>query len=136
MRVASRPDRHGRGPCPAGGDGEGTGPAGSRFQEAVVAVLCALGRGEVVSYGEVAARAGYPGAARAVGNLLARRGGLPWWRVVRSDGRLAAGDVRRQAELLRAEGIPVRGARIADRARLRRLAPDPAGVPPADLPDS
>ena len=39
---------------------------------------------------EVAAQAGYPGAARAVGNVLARRDDVPWWRVVTADGRRAA----------------------------------------------
>jgi methylated-DNA-protein-cysteine methyltransferase-like protein len=100
----------------------------------VIAVVRTLGYGEVVSYGEVAARAGHPGAARAVGSLLAGRGDLPWWRVVRADGRLAARDVRRQAELLRAEGIAVRGARIADPALLRQLAPDLIGIPPHERP--
>jgi len=99
-----------------------------------VAVVGALPRGEVVSYGEVAARAGHPGAARAVGSLLARRGGLPWWRVVRADGRLAAENVRRQARLLRGEGIPTRDGRVADPAIRRRLAPDLAGAPPPERP--
>ncbi|HET9847455.1 MAG TPA: MGMT family protein, partial [Candidatus Dormibacteraeota bacterium] len=54
------------------------------FVEAVKIVVRDLGRGEVVSYGEVARRAGYPRAARAVGNVLATNHGLPWWRVVRS----------------------------------------------------
>ena len=42
------------------------------FEEAVERVLRALAPGEVVTYGEVAAEAGFPGAARAVGNLLSR----------------------------------------------------------------
>lgn len=89
------------------------------FAERVRSVLGALEPGEVVSYGEVAARAGFPGAHRAVGNLLAG-GGLPnWWRVVRSDGRLASGDGRQQALLLLDEGVLVAGGRIADRRRLR-----------------
>jgi len=52
------------------------------FQEAVKAVIRDLKRGEVLTYGEVARRAGYPRAARAVGNILATNLGLPWWRVV------------------------------------------------------
>jgi methylated-DNA-protein-cysteine methyltransferase-like protein len=122
---------HDPGPSRAGGGG---GPVPSRFQEAVAAVVGALGRGEVVSYGEVAARAGHPGAARAVGRLLAGRGDLPWWRVVRADGRLAARDPQRQAELLRAEGIAVHSARIADPVLRRRLAPDLTGAPPQERP--
>jgi methylated-DNA-protein-cysteine methyltransferase related protein len=83
------------------------------FTDAVIAVLHALRPGEVVAYGEVAAEAGYPGAARAVGNLLRRTPGLPWWRVVTSTGRLVPGSEREQAALLRAEGIVVRRRRVA-----------------------
>ena len=49
------------------------------FTDAVIDVLEALQPGEVIAYGEVAAEAGYPGAARAVGNLLRTTPGLPWW---------------------------------------------------------
>src|SRR4051812_35091780 len=37
------------------------------FEPAVEAVLVAIPAGEVMTYGEVAAEAGFPGAARAVG---------------------------------------------------------------------
>jgi len=95
-------------------------------------VIRALRPGEVVSYGEVAARAGFPGAARAVGNLLSRApaaSGLPWWRVVRAGGWLGAGHRVRQAELLAAEGVLVVGGRIADRVRRERLKADLTGMP-------
>ena len=82
------------------------------FTEAVIRVLETLRPGEVIAYGEVAVEAGYPGAARAVGNLLRRTPGLPWWRVVNSAGRLAPGNETRQAELLRAEGVTVRNGRV------------------------
>jgi len=42
------------------------------FQRAVADVLRGVPRGEVVSYGELAALAGHPGAARAVGTFCAR----------------------------------------------------------------
>lgn len=71
-----------------------------------------LGRGEVVSYGEVARRAGYPRAARAVGNVLASTHGLPWWRVVRANGQLAAGSREEQARRLRREGVRLRDGRV------------------------
>jgi methylated-DNA-protein-cysteine methyltransferase-like protein len=83
------------------------------FEDAVVAVLRDLQPGEVVTYGEVAAEAGYPGAARAVGNVLRSVDGLPWWRVVNASGRLVPGHEARQAELLRAEGIRVSKGRVA-----------------------
>jgi O-6-methylguanine DNA methyltransferase len=41
------------------------------FQRAVARTLRAVPRGEVVSYGELAALAGYPGAARAAGGFCA-----------------------------------------------------------------
>ena len=82
------------------------------FTDAVIEVLEALQPGEVIAYGEVAVEAGYPGAARAVGNLLRRTPGLPWWRVVNAAGRLAPGNETRQAELLRAEGVTVRNGRV------------------------
>lgn len=82
------------------------------FADAVIEVLEALQPGEVMAYGEVAIEAGYPGAARAVGNLLRSTPGLPWWRVVNAAGRLAPGNETRQAELLRAEGVTVRNGRV------------------------
>ena len=89
-----------------------TEPAEDDFASAVVAVLARLETGEVVSYGEVAAEAGFPGAARAVGNLLRVTPGLPWWRVVTAQGRLVPGNERRQAQLLRAEGVRIRDGRV------------------------
>ena len=83
------------------------------FVAAVSATIRALHRGQVASYGQVAARAGYPGAARAVGNVLATTLGLPWWRVVRADGQLAAHSRTEQARRLRREGIPLKGTRVA-----------------------
>jgi methylated-DNA-protein-cysteine methyltransferase related protein len=82
------------------------------FAEAVRTVVRDLRRGEVVSYGEVARRAGKPGAARAVGNVLAMSVGLPWWRVVRASGELAAGSLSEQARRLRREGVSVRDGRV------------------------
>ena len=80
-----------------------------------VAVIVALTEGEVVSYGDVAADAGFPGRSRAVGSLLANAPfDLPWWRVVRSDGRLATPPAAGQAALLRAEGVIVRSDRVVE----------------------
>lgn len=84
------------------------------FTEAAIRVLERLEPGEVVSYGEVAEQAGYPGAARAVGNLLKTVEGLPWWRVVTAGGRLVPGHESRQADFLRAEGVTVRNGRVVN----------------------
>ncbi len=80
------------------------------------AVIRDLRKGEVLTYGEVARRAGYPRAARAVGNVLATSLGLPWWRVVRANGELAAHSRDEQARRLRREGIVVRAGRWQPRA--------------------
>jgi methylated-DNA-protein-cysteine methyltransferase related protein len=79
----------------------------------VLAVLGRLAPGEVVTYGEVAAEAGYPGAARAVGTVLARTGvEVPWWRVVTASGRLVPGHEREHARLLAAEGVALHGGKV------------------------
>jgi methylated-DNA-protein-cysteine methyltransferase-like protein len=85
---------------------------GDDFTVAVLEVLEALEPGEVIAYGEVAIEAGYPGAARAVGNLLRTVPGLPWWRVVNAAGRLAPGSEREQSQKLRAEGVKVVKGRV------------------------
>jgi methylated-DNA-protein-cysteine methyltransferase-like protein len=84
------------------------------FRQRVEEVIAGLAPGEVVSYGEVATEAGFPGAARAVGAVLAQPSrDLPWWRVVTSTGRLVPGHEREHARRLRAEGVRVRHGRVA-----------------------
>ena len=89
------------------------------FETDVVAVLERLSEGDVVTYGEVAAEAGYPGAARAVGSLLSRlsEADLCWWRVVTATGRLAPDCETEQAKRLRAEGIEVVDGRVRGLSR-------------------
>lgn len=82
------------------------------FAERVTEAVAGLDPGEVVSYGEIAAQVGSPGAARAVGNVLAASEDLPWWRVVAANGRLAPGKEREQARLLRSEGVTVTAGRV------------------------
>lgn len=92
-------------------------------------VLLALAPGEVVTYGEVALEAGYPGRARAVGRILAGSNGrYPWWRVVAANGRLVPGHEADHARRLRAEGTPI----VNDRVRMarRRTARTPTTTPP------
>jgi methylated-DNA-protein-cysteine methyltransferase related protein len=89
------------------------GSATTDLAAAVGAVLAATTPGTVLSYGEVAAEAGRPGAARAVGWLLAREGAtLPWWRVVTADGRLVPGHEAEQARRLGAEGVACDAGRV------------------------
>jgi len=96
--------------------------AGGSFAERAEAVIRGLRPGEVVTYGEVAADAGRPGAARAVGHLLATRpADLPWWRVVAANGRLVPGHEAEHARRLQAEGVGLAGGKV----RLRDLARGP-----------
>ncbi len=85
------------------------------FEQAVVAVLRATVPGDVLSYGEVAAEAGFPGAARAIGGVLQRIDGLPWWRVVAADGRLIPHDPDEHARRLVDEGHVVRNGKVQPR---------------------
>lgn len=76
----------------------------SPFARAVHDVVAAIGEGDVMTYGEVAAEAGQPGAARGVGSVMRASEGLPWWRVVNSCLRISTDPPQRQADLLRTEG--------------------------------
>lgn len=84
----------------------------SEFASAVHNVITALESGDVMTYGEVAAEAGFPGAARAVGGILRGSEGLPWWRIVASNGRLVPGLEVEHEERLVAEGVAVRDGRV------------------------
>ena len=78
------------------------------FTERVLAVLSGIEPGDVWTYGEVAEAAGAPGAARAVGRILATvDADVPWWRVVTSTGRLVPGHEREHARRLAAEGVTI-----------------------------
>jgi methylated-DNA-protein-cysteine methyltransferase-like protein len=83
--------------------------------EHIVAVIRALQRGEVTTYGDIADTAGYPKLSRLVGRILANDDGgeLPWWRVVNSQGRLVPGHEREQRALLLAERVVVRNHKVA-----------------------
>jgi methylated-DNA-protein-cysteine methyltransferase related protein len=97
----------------------------SSFAARVHRVVAAIPAGDVLTYGEVAAEAGAPGAARAVGRVLADAGQrLPWWRVVTASGRLVPGLEEEHAARLRAEGVPCRDGRV-------QRGPDRAAQPPS-----
>ena len=92
------------------------------LQRAIEEVLRSLRPGDVVTYGEVAEEAGWPGRSRAVGRVLSTSGGsFAWWRVVNAAGRLVPGHEAEQATRLTEEGVAVdvergrvRPARTAD----------------------
>ena len=89
----------------------------------VLARIRAVPRGFVRTYGDLA-----PGAPRFAGAVLAscHDPSVPWQRVVRADGSLAKG--ARQRALLRAEGVPFRGARV-DMAAARIPGEAPVALP-------
>lgn len=82
-------------------------------RQRVVAVVRALGEGEVSTYGDIAEVASLPRQARFVGHVLASNDDdLPWWRVVNATGRLVPGLEAEQAALLRAEDVVIEGGRV------------------------
>lgn len=86
--------------------------------------------GRVATYGDVARLAGAPGAARAVGNVLARadRPGLPYHRVVAAGGQLGGySDLALKRALLAAEGLEVTARRVRGFARVRWIGSRRAG---------
>ena len=95
-----------------------------RFTQRVLAVVRRIPPGRVATYGDVAALAGRPAAARAVGNILGRCGspGVPCHRVV--GGHLGGySDLLVKRRLLAAEGVHVAGGRLRHFARVRWRTP-------------
>jgi len=95
----------------------------STFELRVLRAVRRIPPGCVATYGDVAAAAGVPRAARAVGNIMkgCRDRGVPCHRVVAAAGRLGGygGSEALKRSLLAAEGIVVRGARVRDFDRKR-----------------
>lgn len=83
------------------------------FGERVLCVVQKIPRGKTLSYREVARRAGSPGAARAVGNIMAKNFDLkiPCHRVIKSDGKIGGynrGGENKKIELLRKERLAIK----------------------------
>lgn len=82
------------------------------FTEKVRAVVAVIPKGRVLTYKQVAIRAGRAKAFRAVGNILNKNfdPNIPCHRVVRSDGR--AGGYNRGSKIkilrLKAEGVKLK----------------------------
>lgn len=87
------------------------------FKSAVYELVAQIPAGKVMSYGQIAALCGHPGAARVVGQI-AHFGppDLPWQRVVNASGGLAAGfwpDGRTgQARMLASEGVILKNDKV------------------------
>ena len=84
----------------------------------IFAAIRAVPRGQVAAYGVIARRAGLPGRARLVARLLGEHSGtgLPWHRILCSDGRIAfppdSQGYLEQIRCLSAEGVDVRNGRV------------------------
>lgn len=80
----------------------------------VGAVIARVPRGKVITYGQAAQAAGFPGAARLTVRALQRESGLPWHRVVGAGGRIALPGEEGQEQRLRLEmeGVTFRGGRV------------------------
>ena len=97
------------------------------FARRVLSAVRRIPPGKVATYGDVAAAADAPRAARAVGNIM--RGctarDVPCHRVIAAGGKLGGygGRVEMKRALLRAEGILVSGNKIREFTARRWLKP-------------
>lgn len=119
----------------------------SGFSRTVYDTLRAVPPGEVVTYGELAARAGRPGAARAIGRILGSNPVpllVPCHRCVGADGSMSGfsveGGLQLKRKLLFREGYEPNGEYRRGIAHLRRRDPMMRrlidfGGPYAPLPD-
>ncbi|WP_435849096.1 MGMT family protein [Streptomyces lavendulocolor] len=98
------------------------------YAERVLEVAELIPPGRVMTYGDVAEWLG-EGGPRQVGRVMALYGGaVPWWRVVRADGRPLPGHEPRALGHYRAEGTPLREARSPACPRTR-AGPSAASTP-------
>lgn len=87
------------------------------FIEAVLSLVESIPAGRVMSYGAIAEAVG-AGGPRQVGQVLSLYGGpVPWWRVVRADGRPPAGHEGEASVQYAAEATPL-SRRPPDRLRV------------------
>jgi O-6-methylguanine DNA methyltransferase len=93
----------------------------------VLSVVRRIPPGRVATYGDVAAGAGRPRAARAVGNIMrdCHRADVPCHRVIAAAGRLGGygSHPSLKAALLAAEGVVVSNGRVRQLERVRWPAP-------------
>lgn len=93
--------------------------ASTDFSKRVYASVTKIPRGKVATYGQIAALAGNPKAARAVGMLMARNRDprhVPCHRVVGAGGMLvgyAFRGIEAKREKLAHEGVTFHGGRVA-----------------------
>jgi alkylated DNA nucleotide flippase Atl1 len=82
------------------------------YIELVLSTVERIPPGKVATYGDIAELIGL-GGPRQVGRVMSLHGGaVPWWRVVRSNGRPVRGIEARALDLLRRDGTPLRDDRV------------------------
>lgn len=91
----------------------------SRNRSAIYLALMNIPAGKVIAYGQLAKLAGLPGAARLAGKVLCglpENTGLPWHRVINSQGKISlpegSAGYQEQKSRLEAEGIEFRNNKI------------------------
>ena len=103
--------------------------ATSPFTDRVLVAVRRIPPGRASAYGDIAALAGRPRAARAVGTIMRNCGsaGVPCHRVVAAGGRLGGfgGNTHLKRALLVAEGIIVAGTRLKNWGGVRWTGPGP-----------
>jgi methylated-DNA-protein-cysteine methyltransferase-like protein len=100
--------------------------ADEEYAEAVLEVVERIPHGKVMSYGAIAEFLGR-GGPRQVGSVMSHYGGgVPWHRVVASNGRVVPGHETEALRRLRGEGTPLRG----DKVDMRRAAWFPSDEEP------
>src|SRR5712691_5553488 len=104
-------------------DGRWTTMPRPEFSSRVLSVVRRIPAGRVSTYGDVAAAAGRPRAARAVGNIMRSSSdtSVPYHRVIAAGGKLGGygRDLNRKRTLLLAEGVVVVRNTIKDFAAKR-----------------
>ena len=98
--------------------------------ERILAVVRRIPRGRVATYGQIAGLAGFPRQPRLVGYALRHaEDGVPWHRVVNTEGRIsvraASESVSVQRAVLEAEGVRFD---LTGRIDLRRQTWRPRGT--------
>lgn len=97
------------------------------FKNRVLSLIAQVPPGHVAGYGQIAAAAGSPRAARQVGSILRALPSdtkIPWWRIINSQGYLSIrgnwiADKNLQRKLLIDEGVEVGDEMVVDMEKYR-----------------
>lgn len=89
-------------------------------REAIYLALMSIPAGKVITYGQLAALAGLPGAARLAGTVLCglpENTELPWHRVINAQGKISlpqdTAAYKKQWQRLQAEGVEIKNGKIS-----------------------